>query len=102
MQDEKPADYYDLFVLAEEAAAALKAERGTEYLIGTAPELIYPTTGSSDDWAKGVAGAKYAYTVELPDTGTHGFVLPADNIRPVGIETWAGIRTMARRLAQSV
>ena len=33
--------------------------------------------GGSDDWAKGGAGIKYSYTVELPDTGRHGFLLPA-------------------------
>ena len=36
------------------------------------------------DWAKGVAGAKYAYTVELGDTGEHGFVLPPEYIKPTG------------------
>ena len=35
------------------------------------------STGGSDDWAKGGAGIKYSYTVELPDTGRHGFILPA-------------------------
>ena len=33
--------------------------------------------GGSDDWAKGGAGVKFSYTVELPDTGKHGFILPA-------------------------
>ena len=32
--------------------------------------------GGSDDWAKGGAGIKYSFTVELPDTGRHGFILP--------------------------
>lgn len=42
---EKPKDYYELYVLAEEGIAALQKERGTEYLLGTAPELIYTATG---------------------------------------------------------
>ena len=40
--------------------------------------------GGSDDWAKGVAQIKYAYTVELPDTGLFGFLLPKSEILPVG------------------
>lgn len=34
-------------------------------------------SGGSDDWAKGSAGVKYSYTVEMRDTGTFGFELPA-------------------------
>lgn len=43
--------------------------------------------GGSDDWAKGVGGVKYAYTVELRDEGYYGFVLPAEQIIPTGEET---------------
>ena len=35
------------------------------------------TAGSSDDWAIGGAGIKYAYTIELRDQGQYGFELPA-------------------------
>ena len=41
-------------------------------------------SGGSDDWVKGVAGVKFAYTVELPDRGDFGFLLPASEILPVG------------------
>ena len=40
--------------------------------------------GGSDDWAKGAAGIKFSYTVELPDTGKHGFILPPQHIIGVG------------------
>ena len=39
--------------------------------------FLWCIAGGSDDWAKGGAGIKYSYTVELPDTGRHGFLLPA-------------------------
>jgi len=55
--------------------------------------------GASDDWAKGVAGIKYAYTVELRDRGTYGFLLPATQIVPTAREIWAGIRAVARLVA---
>ena len=51
--------------------------------------------GGSDDWAKGVAGVKYAYTVELKDTGRHGFILPASYIQQTGQEMLHAIRTLA-------
>ncbi len=35
-------------------------------------------SGGSDDWAKGGAGIPYAYTVEMRDTGTFAFELPAE------------------------
>jgi hypothetical protein len=41
-----------------------------------------PAAGASDDWYAGVLKARFAYTVELRDTGRHGFVLPADQIIP--------------------
>ena len=50
--------------------------------------------GGSDDWAKGGAGIKYSYTVELPDTGYYGFLLPSHRIEGVGKETHAGVVAM--------
>lgn len=35
---------------------------------------------------------KYSFTPELRDTGRYGFVLPANQIRPTAVETWAGFR----------
>jgi hypothetical protein len=53
-------------------------------------------TGGADDWAKGVAGIKYAYTVELRDDGTYGFLLPASQIVATGKETFAAIKAITR------
>jgi hypothetical protein len=51
--------------------------------------------GGSDDWAKGVAGIKYAHCLELrpASTGTDsnfGFQLPVDRVPRVGEETYRG------------
>ena len=35
---------------------------------------------------------KYSFAAELRDTGANGFVLPANQIRPTGEETWAGVK----------
>nr|CAD7425757.1 unnamed protein product [Timema monikensis] len=98
-KEEKPRDYYDMYTLAEKGVEALEAIRGTDYLLGTAAELLYTAPGGSDDWAKGVAGIKYSYSIELPDTGDYGFVLPANQIEPVGQETWAAVKAIATHFA---
>ncbi len=54
--------------------------------------------GGSDDWVKGVVGVKYSYTVELCDTGKHGFVLPSDFIEQTGAEMFDAIRTLAMEM----
>ena len=48
---------------------------------------IDPAAGASDDWYKGVLNARFVYTVELRDTGYHGFVLPPDQIKPRLLES---------------
>ena len=54
--------------------------------------------GGSADWTKAIAHIKYSYLIELRDGGTHGFLLPPDQITPTGQETWAGIHTIAKEL----
>jgi len=56
---------------------------------------LYYTTGSAQDWyySKGVP---LAYTIELRDTGTYGFQLPAAQIKPTGTENWAGFLYFAQ------
>ncbi|XP_076679448.1 carboxypeptidase B isoform X2 [Andrena cerasifolii] len=92
----KPSDYSELANAARKAINAISKVHGTSYQLGPSADLLYPTSGASDDWAKGVAGIKYAYTLELRDRGTYGFLLPATQIVPTARETWAGIKTIAR------
>nr|XP_031827673.1 carboxypeptidase B-like [Nomia melanderi] len=92
----KPSDYSELAGAAKKAINAISKIHGTDYQLGPSADLLYPTSGASDDWAKGVAGIKYAYTLELRDRGTYGFLLPASQIVPTSREIWAGIRTIAR------
>ena len=55
--------------------------------------------GGSDDYAKGGAGIKYSYTVELRDTGTYGFLLPTTLIKPTVEETFAGLKAFTTSVA---
>lgn len=90
---------------------------GTRYQVGTAADLLCklslkkyhfsleniftfldPSGGGSDDWAKGKAGIKYVYCLELRPNGNsgNGFLLPTTEIVPTGEETWAGISVVAK------
>jgi len=86
-----PADWQDLDDLAQNAVAALTAVHGKSYEIGSSTNTIYLASGGSDDYAKGTAGVKYSYTIELRDTGLYGFQLPASQIIPSGEETFEAL-----------
>ncbi|KAK7862003.1 hypothetical protein R5R35_013543 [Gryllus longicercus] len=95
-----PADDAEqLTSLGLAAAKAIEAVRGTKYTVGGSADVLYYTSGSSQDWAKSGAGIKYSYTVELPRGGT-GFDPPASAILPVVTETFEGVRVFARFFAQ--
>jgi len=51
---------------------------------------LYYTSGTAQDWYYGEAKIPLSYTIELRDTGTYGFQLPATQIKPTGAENWAG------------
>ena len=71
-------DWRDLQRVGDITNSALqRINNGVTYQVGSAAKMLYPASGGSDDWAKGGAGIKFSYTVELPDTGKHGFILPA-------------------------
>jgi len=55
-------------------------------------------SGGSGDWAKGVAGVRYSFEVELRDKGQRGFVLPTSYIQPVGEEAWSAIGVLATHI----
>lgn len=64
-----PPDYKDLEIVARKAAAAIVSTGGPYYTVGPSGSTLYPASGGSDDWAKGTMKMKYAYTIELRDTG---------------------------------
>lgn len=95
-----PPDHEELDRVGKEAAAAIKRANGHDYTVGPAGSSLYPAAGGSDDWAKGTMKFKYSYTVELGDTGRHGFVLPADQIINNGLGAMAFMRVIASAVAK--
>lgn len=87
-----PANSADQVSLGNEAANAIRAVYGTNFTVGPSGATLYPTTGSSADFATDIAGAEYAYAFELRDQGDNGFVLPPEQIRPTGEEMLEGIK----------
>ncbi|PNI99493.1 CPA4 isoform 1 [Pan troglodytes] len=89
----KAPDAEELDKVARLAAKALASVSGTEYQVGPTCTTVYPASGSSIDWAYD-NGIKFAFTFELRDTGTYGFLLPANQIIPTAEETWLGLKTI--------
>lgn len=95
-------DDKELNRVAKAAVAALnKVTPSTKYTIGTSTNVLYAAAGGADDWSYGNASAKFSYTVELRDTGTYGFQLPANQIIPTGEETTAAFIALAVEVKKS-
>jgi len=65
------------------------AVNGVSYTSQNAYQLYY-TSGGARDWYFSEGKVPYSFTVELRDTGTYGFELPAAQIIPTGDENYAG------------
>lgn len=88
-----------LQTLASGVASAIRAVYGTTFEYGPICSTIYQVAGGSVDYVQDVTKAKHVFTIELRDTGTNGFVLPASQILPSGIETFAGFRHLLVNMA---
>ncbi|XP_061388142.1 zinc carboxypeptidase-like [Musca vetustissima] len=85
---EKVADAY--------AKAVINMPYKTEYTYGTSAGAMYYAPGSTIDFAYNEADIKITYTIEMRDTGLHGFVLPPTHILPNCKETMAGIVALVK------
>ncbi|XP_076112077.1 carboxypeptidase B-like [Mytilus galloprovincialis] len=96
--DDLPSDLEDLKHYATVGANAISNKHNTQFMIGGDATDLYPAAGGADDYAKGVAGIQYSYTVELRDEGNYGFELPANQIVPTGEEMLEGILAFAEEI----
>ncbi|KAF2972430.1 hypothetical protein GQX73_g1076 [Xylaria multiplex] len=76
--------------LARNTGTAIAAVHGTRFTTGQTCSTLYATAGGSNDYFTDVTKAEIAWAIELRDTGTYGFTLPANQIIASGEESWAG------------
>merc|ERR1711923_667149 len=92
-----PENREEIEQLAIDGADAIFGVHGKVYDPINSADL-YPASGAADDWYKGVLGSRFAFTVELRDTGRYGFVLPKEQIIPSGEELWAAMEVVIAKL----
>ncbi|XP_059483527.1 carboxypeptidase B-like [Neocloeon triangulifer] len=93
--NELPDDVDDLDRVGKAAASAVRKLSGTKYTVGNAAQVLYSSSGASDDWAKGDAKIKYSYVVELSDKGKYGFVLPEKFIKSTAADAFEIVKVVA-------
>ena len=62
------------------------------FKVGATPDINYIASGGSDDWARGEAGIKWVFLMELPDKGFYGFLLPPRKIISTAKSVFQGLR----------
>ncbi|KAK2856797.1 hypothetical protein Q5P01_005532 [Channa striata] len=83
------SNYDELMKVGLAAAHEIWKVHGKNYTVGSSPDVLYPNSGSSRDWAR-LQGIPYSYTFELRDNGTFGFQLPENQIQPTCEEAYRG------------
>ncbi|TEA12819.1 Metallocarboxypeptidase A-like protein [Colletotrichum sidae] len=81
---------YGQYILSPFGSKEECSDRRTTFTFGPSGATLYTTTGAAPDHVYAIGGAGFSYTIELPDTGDFGFVLPAERIRGAAEEQWAG------------
>jgi len=86
----------NLMSVGNAAATAIRNISGTDYLVGIGSVVLYPTSGSTIDWAFGVHNTRLSFVFEVrPIRGSNnGFLLPPNQIIPCSVELWSGIKAM--------
>jgi murein tripeptide amidase MpaA len=86
-----PPDSAEQKLVGDQISNAIMAVHGKAYTSEPSHQLYF-TSGTADDWGYTKVGIKLTYTIELRDTGTYGFQLPANQIIPTGQEIWAAMQ----------
>ncbi|KAI9022061.1 hypothetical protein DFJ74DRAFT_633249 [Hyaloraphidium curvatum] len=88
-----PPEDGEIAALSASIVGRIRAATGAEYAAIRSAQL-YPASGTMADWA--AAAGMLAFTAELrSDAGGRGFVLPPEDIVPVGRDGWAMVQELA-------
>ncbi|XP_057171902.1 mast cell carboxypeptidase A isoform X2 [Ursus arctos] len=90
-----PPNHKDLAKVAKIGTDVLATRYETRYMYGPIASTIYPTSGSSLDWAYNL-GIKHTFAFELRDKGKFGFLLPESLIKPTCKETLLAVKFIAK------
>lgn len=91
-------DHDWMMQIAKTATDEIKRVHGQTYKYGTIPSLMYKVSGNAIDWVYDELRVKASFAVELRDTGTFGFLLPPEQIRPTAEEVWAAMQLVFHKL----
>lgn len=81
--------------MAEVAMDALRNfASSARYTIDNDDDMQDKRSGTADAYVMHEIGLKYSYTLQLRDTGTHGFLLPPTYIDATGRESFEMIKAM--------
>ncbi|TKR96997.1 hypothetical protein L596_010930 [Steinernema carpocapsae] len=91
-----PNDIFDLQTVGRKGVKAIESMYGTKFKFGTGADILYPSAGGSDDWAKAKGHIKYVYLLELRpgEEEWDGFLLDRKQLIPTGRETWEGVKVV--------
>nr|XP_024644976.1 mast cell carboxypeptidase A isoform X1 [Macaca nemestrina] len=90
-----PPNHEDLAKVAKIGTDVLSTRYETRYIYGPIESTIYPTSGSSLDWAYDL-GIKHTFAFELRDKGKFGFLLPESRIKPTCRETMLAVKFISK------
>ncbi|KAG0704430.1 Carboxypeptidase B [Chionoecetes opilio] len=98
-----PANVNMLKRVARKFADTVRKESNgsTVYEIGGSGPLYGLASGATDDWAYGELAVPLSYTIELPDKGHFGFLLPESRISSTVMETASGVYCMASYISNT-
>ncbi|KAI1172293.1 hypothetical protein F4777DRAFT_590624 [Nemania sp. FL0916] len=97
----QPPNMENLQEVAMNLAKHMRLSNGELYTVtsacegavpGSAGPLVEARGGSAIDYFYHELGAHYSYQIKLRDTGSYGFLLPSENIVPVGEEIFQAMK----------
>jgi carboxypeptidase A2 len=92
---QRATDHDEMFRVADLTADAIQSVYGPRWDRGTSCEVIYETTGGTDDYVKEVHGVAHPICPELRG---NGFIIAASEIEPSYREIFAGLVTFVQNI----
>ncbi|VDO00654.1 unnamed protein product [Rodentolepis nana] len=94
----RPTNFEELKRIALKLVFKLWGKHNTIYSTGAPTDLLYPASGGSFDFTCGTLKIPYSFAIELPDTGTYGFLLPPSFIGQIGEQMWDALQVFVEEM----